>query len=192
MEEATKHVRFSWQWPAYVASAAVIVFLAMAIGGEADAELLYVLLIAPAAFLILLIGSIIAICKKRVRFLSALIMLLVYCAFTFGLLVNYSNVRNAGRWLLWSRSYKAEVLAQAESPNGEFRHIEWDGWGFPSAGNTVVYLVFDPANSLATEAELHSSVKLNGIPCEVPQVRRLESNWYAVTFYTGDTWGHCS
>jgi hypothetical protein len=72
------------------------------------------------------------------------------------------------RWFLWSKKYKAEVAAQPAATQG-LRHIEWDGWGFPGAGDTVVYLVFDPNDSLLST---DSSRRFAGIPCEVPRVRR--------------------
>ena len=104
---------------------------------------------------------------------------------------NYSAVRDAARWFLWSKSYKTEVLAQLDSARGELKHVEWDGWGFPGAGDTVVYLVFDPNDLLAMAAKNHRPGKFSGIPCEVPRVRRLEGHWYAVMFYTDTSWGHC-
>ena len=56
-------------------------------------------------------------------------------------------------------------------------------------GPTIVYLVFDPADSLSPAAKGHQPGKFSGIPCEVPRVQRLESHWYAVTFYTEESWG---
>jgi hypothetical protein len=75
-----------------------------------------------------------------------------------------------------------------ESP-GELKHVEWDGWGFPGAGNTDVYLVFDPSDSLAAAAKKHQPGKFDGIPGRVPRVSCLESRWYAVLFYTDERWG---
>jgi len=65
-----------------------------------------------------------------------------------------------------------------------------DGWGW-AGQDTVVYLVFDPADSLSLAASSHQSGKFAGISCEVPYVSRLESQWYTVTFYTGREWGRC-
>jgi len=86
--------------------------------------------------------------------------------------------------LVWSHWYKAEVLAQRDSATGELKHIEWDGWGFAGAGDTTVYLVFDPTDALSAAAQSHQPGKFGGLPCEVPFVRRLQSRWYAVRFYT--------
>jgi len=88
---------------------------------------------------------------------------------------------------VWSHRYQAEVLAQP-AVNGEFRHIGWDGWGFPGAGNTVEYLVLDPEDSLAGVAKNHQSGKLDGIPCAVPPVHRRNNHWYVVLYYTGEDW----
>jgi len=103
---------------------------------------------------------------------------------------NYSAAKTTARWLLWSRDYKSKVLLQPLSSSGEFKHIEWDGWGW-AGQNTTEYLVFDPTDSLSTAASTRQSGKFAGIPCEVPNVSRLESDWYTVTFYTNQEWGRC-
>lgn len=100
-------------------------------------------------------------------------------------------VRTTARWLLWSGDYKSTVLVQPAAMNGELKHIEWDGWGFPGAGDTTVYLVFDPRDALASAARDHQPGRFIGIPCEVPDVRRLESHWYTVLFYTDQSWEQC-
>jgi hypothetical protein len=42
---------------------------------------------------------------------------------------NFYAVRTAARWSVWSHSYKCEVLSQSPSASGQFKHVEWDGWG---------------------------------------------------------------
>ena len=69
--------------------------------------------------------------------------------------------------------------------------MEWEGWGFPGAGNTVVYLVYEPADALAAASRKHTPGKYNGLPCTVYAVHRLEANWYTVQFYTDTDWTHC-
>jgi hypothetical protein len=96
----------------------------------------------------------------------------------------------SARWLFKSGKYKREVLAQPTGPATELKHIEWDGWGW-GGNDTVVYLVFDPDNALAHGASSGSAGKYSGIPCEVYRVRRLESHWYTVQFYTDSDWSHC-
>jgi hypothetical protein len=90
---------------------------------------------------------------------------------------------------LWSRQFKAEVLALPAPVNGELRHVEWEATGFAGVANVTVYLVFDPTDSLAAAAKRHSPGKFAGIPCEVFRVLRLESHWYSVLFYTDEAWG---
>jgi hypothetical protein len=103
----------------------------------------------------------------------------------------YARPINYARWLVWSRFYKAEVLAQPNSANEELKHIEWDGWGWATM-DTTVYLVFDPTDSLSQAARNRQPGKYSGIPCEVFLVRRLESHWYTVWFYTNYEWGRPS
>lgn len=101
------------------------------------------------------------------------------------------SAKTATKWALWSSMYKSKVLAQPAPTNGYLRHIEWDGWGFAGAGNTVMYLVFDPADSLLAAANSKAPGKYSGIPCEVPEVSRIERQWYTVLFYTDEDWEHC-
>jgi len=82
-------------------------------------------------------------------------------------------------------------LAQPVPPNNELKHIEWDGSGFAGVANNTVYLAFDPTDALSTAAKSHQPGKFNGIPCKVLMVRRLESHWYTVLFYTDETWDQC-
>lgn len=124
--------------------------------------------------------------------LSILSMLVVYWAVSWGLFINSSELRTTTRWFLWSRDYKAKVLAQPVSASGALRHIEWDGWGGFGAGDTVEYLVFDPNDSLLTAAQSHSPGKFSGIPCEVVRVRRLDSQYYSILFYTDTDWDRCN
>jgi hypothetical protein len=95
------------------------------------------------------------------------------------------------RWALFHRVYEGQINRLPDPQNGTLKHIEWDGWGFPGAGNTVVYLVFDPKNSLYGAAKSGTPGKYNGVPCEVYRVRQLASHWYTVHFYTQTDWGHC-
>jgi hypothetical protein len=94
------------------------------------------------------------------------------------------------RWLFDSGEYKRLVLAQPPGPAKSLKHTEWDGWGW-GGNDTTVYLVFDPDNALEPAARGGSAGKYPGIPCEVYRVRRLESHWYTVQFYTGTDWSNC-
>jgi len=128
--------------------------------------------------------------KRRVKVglaiaIPALLVLAGYCVVS-------PNLRYPVRWIVKSKSYKAEVMASQQPQDGAFRHIEWDGWGGFGAGDTIVYLVFDPKDSLATAAQTGADGKFPGVPCEVYKVRRFEKDWYAVSFYTDTDWEHCS
>jgi hypothetical protein len=132
--------------------------------------------------------------KRKLRVvglaLSVLLILAASASIILRPMFGYPAPINAVRWLAWSRAYKAKVLTQPHSSNGDLQHIEWDGWGW-AGQDTVVYLVFDPTNSLSQAAISHQPGKYAGIPCEVPTVRQLESNWYTVRFYTNDEWHNC-
>jgi hypothetical protein len=181
--------RFNWGLSFYGTLGAVIVFLPKMITGNDIGTFLATLVTAAFVTLVLLV---VAIRKIRRQSLSVLSMLVVYCAVSWLLFRVSDDVRTDGRWFVQSKGYKAKVLAQPGSANGELKHVEWDGWGFAGSGDTTVYLVFDPNDSLATAAKSHSPGKFSGIPCEALRVRRLESNWYTVLFYTDTDWDHCN
>jgi hypothetical protein len=103
---------------------------------------------------------------------------------------NSHTIRRNARWFASSHLYKAEVLAQS-SASGQFKHIEWDGWGGTPVGDWTVYLVFDPTDSLSAAARSRASGKFIGIPCDVDEVRRLESHWYSVTLAMNEWWEQC-
>lgn len=75
--------------------------------------------------------------------------------------------------------------------SGQLKHIEWDGWGGTPVGDWTVYLVFDPTDSLSAAARSRSSGRFSGIPCDVDEVRRLESHWYLVTLAMNEWWEQC-
>jgi hypothetical protein len=159
---------------------------------SAHAPLLYMLLIAPAVCFVCFLFLIAAAIRQRPRqILSAVLTLVGFVAISWGLDRNEGALRPFLRWLLWSRDYKTELRTQPDPRNGELKHVVWDTWGFVPTGFDVVYLVFDPADSLANAAKSKVPGRFGGIPCEVPRVRRLEAQWYAVEFYTDEEWGNC-
>jgi hypothetical protein len=123
--------------------------------------------------------------------LGLFVLLILMASVVLHPMFGYPRPINYARWLVWSRSYKAEVLAQPNSANEQLKHIEWDGWGWGGM-DTTVYLVFDPTDSLSQAASSRQPGKYGGMPCEVFLVRRLERNWYTVWFYTSYDWGQPS
>jgi hypothetical protein len=187
--------RSSWRARLFTALSGLVLFVGIEICPADVALLLYIFIVA-----ILLLSSIVllvcaAIGKNRRRYLqqvSTLTIVLVVAVgvFIFGRMYPFA-IRSEARWLAGPQHYKALVLAQPSPPNNELKHIEWDGSGFAGVANNTVYLAFDPADTLSTAAKSHRPGIFNGIPCEVLTVRRLESHWYAVLFYTDQTWGQC-
>lgn len=135
---------------------------------------------------LLIIFAVASTSRRRWATMSVLAVYLLGSAF---LLTHLWVSRNHLRWLLLSRSYEANVLATPAPRYGEFKHVVWDGWGF-AGQDTDVYLVFDPTNALAGTLGANAPVRASGLPCRVQQVTRLESQWYAVLFYTDEMWIH--
>jgi len=187
-EQTSRRDSFDWRLPLYGAASALILFVLMMFDSSHLLETLYFFAAAPIIGVALLVD---AIRKKGQRRLAALSMGVAYMATSWGLFRNSLELRETTRWVLWSKDYKTRVQAQPNLVNGSLKHIEWDGWGFAGA-NTVEYLIFDPNDSLWTAARSHSSGKFGGVPCEVLRVRRLDSHYYSVLFYTETDWDHCN
>jgi hypothetical protein len=177
-----------WQYPCSAAIAALVVYLPMLVSRGFDFWLLlYLFILLPILTLLLgLILLVIGLVKHRAPNRAMVAMTLIYWAVSVALFMNVSRLRPTLRWLLWSKEFKTTVLLQ---PNmqGQLKHAEWDGWG-GFGSDTTAYLVYDPTNSLADVARKKVPGKFSGIPCEVPPIRRLESQWYSVVFYTNEGW----
>jgi len=189
--------RFTWRMPLCAALIVIAVYVAMAFWAEDSEFFVSILFVAPALVLVSLGFIIFAVTpggrQSRLTLLSTVPVLWLTVVAMFLLVQKYDfAMRTTTRWLIWSRKYKAEVMAETPSKPGYFRHIEWDGWGIVPAGDTTAYLVFDPSDSLSAAARSGRPGKYYGIPCEVPEVKRLEKEWYAVVFYTDEDWTHCN
>jgi hypothetical protein len=182
-EEEWKGDQFNWLLPLFAVLGTLLIFTSLILWSFDFGGILYLFVVIPLTSLVL-IG--LAIARRGRRRLSVLSMLIVFGTLSWLLWHHDFQVRSIGRWILLSKSYKAEVLAQPNSANGELKHVEWDGYGFAGM-DTVVYLVFDPNDSLTKK----SRSKTSSLPCEVPQIIRLQRNWYSVMFYTESSWGDC-
>ena len=161
--------RTSWWLPLCVVVVAGVVLLLFMIH-SADAPLLYVPFIAPVVCFACLLLILVAVIRKRPReCLSVLLALVGFVAISWSLGRNEGTLRPFFRWLLWSRRYKAEPMAEPDPAKGELKHVVWNTWGFVPSGFTVVYLVFDPTDSLANAARLKTPGRFDGILCEVPR-----------------------
>lgn len=191
LNERRVETGFSWHLPIYAAVGASSVLLFLFIYSQ-QGDLLYLFLIAPIVFLVCVVLVTVAAIRKRPRrSLSMLLTLVSFLAVSAALLKNEGALRPWLRWLLWSQRFKAETLAQPTPANGEFKHIEWDGWGGAPVGDWTAYVVFDPTDSLSAVAKSRSHGKFMGIPCDVDQVRQLESGWYSVTLGMNEWWDRC-
>jgi hypothetical protein len=185
-----EHRRFDWRKPLVAAAVALALCLLITIYGTDIDWLLYAAAVGVLGGMGLL-GSIAlrAVFRKEQNLLMAFAIFGAYVAVTAVFFVGYGQLRPILRWTLWSHRYKSELLAQATPANGQLKHVEWERSGWGPIGPTIVYLVFDPTDSLSVAAKSRHVGWFSGIPCEVPRVQRLESHWYAVTFYTEESWG---
>jgi hypothetical protein len=185
-DKRAAHLRLTWRGPSYAIVGAVVVCIPLVI--DLNTDVLYTFIIAPIS-LILGLGVLIYAAVRK----SLQVALWVPTFWIVsGLLFIYApEVHSTGKWLLSSSEYKQQVLAQPVTSNGDFKHMEWDDWGWGGINNSE-YLVFDPTDSLSAPAKNHQAGKFNGVPCAVPLVRRFESHWYKVRFYTDQDWRGCS
>jgi hypothetical protein len=185
-DKAAESRGLDWQAPLYAILAAAIVFIPLVI--SPDLDVLYFIIVLPC---LIILGLCVLVYAAFRRNLRIALMVATFWTASALLFIYPSEIRSPIKWLLWSSVCKKQVLAQPVSPNGDFKHIEWDGWGWAGM-DTVIYLVFDPTDSLAAAAKSHQPGKFNGIPCAVPWVRRMQRQWYTVMFYTAEDWGGCS
>ncbi|MGB7556577.1 MAG: hypothetical protein WBM04_19585 [Candidatus Korobacteraceae bacterium] len=152
-------------------------------------ELLYLtIVVAPFSLIAFMALFVRRWRHQRYTIAFALAVYLVTTAVGFFLLPQW---RFDIRWFATARQYKPVLLSQPSPKNGFFRHAEWDGWGFPGAGDTTVYVVYDPSDSLLGVRRSDTNVSVAGLPCQVSRVKRLQESWYAVVFYTDSDWEHC-
>lgn len=178
---------YNWRLAACLVASLLLTTVSLAFA-EYD---LAALLCVGIAFLTGLLLLICAVANQGRRRFQTFIALAVYLFVPILLLTHYSATRDHVRWMLLSRAYRAKVLEEPTPANGQFKHIEWDGWGF-AGEDTTSFLVFDPTNSLAKSLDTQSPVKARGLPCGVVYVRRLGSQWYVALFYTDTYWGQDS
>ena len=189
LQRITHHL--NWKLPLYMTIGASVLLLALFVI-SANASLIYALFIAPILCLTLITLLIVAAVSRKPRpFFRVLLTIAAVIACSWLLLKNEATLRPQLRWLLWSNRFKAAVLAQANPARGQFRHIEWDGWGGAPVGDWTSYVVFDPTDSLAAAFNSHLPGKFKGIPCDVDEVRRLETHWYSVTLSMNEWWEQC-
>jgi hypothetical protein len=196
VEETTQAGRLAWRLPLYAAIAGFIIFTPLVFLQADTYDFLTLFVVAPILSVITIIVIVwlvyYAVCYGQRQIQPILCSLAILWVIPSSLLLyNLAypvQLRETARWFASSQNYKRQVLAQPDPANGQLKHIEWDGWGW-AAQDTNVYLVFDPTDSLSAAAKSRQPGKFNGIPCAVPHIRRLESQWYAVRFYTDDFWG---
>ena len=198
VERSSQADRANWRLAAYVAivDLAVLIFVSLF---NTDTQLLLFLLFVGPGLLVISIALIVVLVRAAIGYRRQLLPLLATLAVLWAIptsLVFYERsrpyeIRDTARWLVWSHHYKQMVLAEPNSASGGLKHIEWDATGFAGIANNYEYLAFDPADTLSTAASGHRPGKFTSIPCDVRYVRRLESHWYAVFFYTDQTWNDC-
>jgi hypothetical protein len=179
-----------WRLPLVVLGIALVLgFLSITIDDNDGAQLLLFFGIIPSLLATLVL---LAYRKKgrHRRDIAILLMLSFGLAWLIGR--DFLEARTIARWMRYSTTYKARTFAHAVTPGGYLKHSEWDGWGFPGAGNTVMYVVFDANDTLSAQVHGKTSGPFTGIPCPVADIKRMEDQWYIVLFYTGSDWNHCS
>jgi hypothetical protein len=180
---------FGWRIPVCAAILAFTSITALAVSVNYTTAFFLCLLVIPIGLFVSVCALLMPVADRRYRF--AFSMLCIFPALIggsdVGLRVGVANKSNV-RWLFQAKRYKTEVLKQPVLEDGMLRHVEWDGWGF-AGSDTTEYLVYDPSDSLPHRTT--SPGRFKGIPCEVPDVKRMDTHWYIVLFYTDQAWNYC-
>lgn len=176
----------AWRIPLYATLVAIAVLLPLDVGWGDASFLVNLFIVLPflvlttAAFLVYVVvqGA-----RSRLRRPIALPLLasLISVWVIAGFLEFYGQtIRDTGRWLIWSREYKAQVLTKPTPPDGHLKYIAWDSWGM-FAQDSDEFLVFDPTDSLATPHASDPGI-VDGAQGTPFVARRLEKNWYLITY----------
>jgi hypothetical protein len=181
--------RFEWRYSLYAAVVAVISFIAV-ICIDDFLGFVHLLVVVPLVSIVFLGCAIFVAFKNRWKGAAIFVAVVVYATLSFVLYQNAFALRTTAWWFFDSRDYKTKVMAEPDSPDGLLKHIKWDSWGWATI-DTVAYLVFDPNDSLSMAADSHAPGKYPGLPCQVLRVRRMESHYYVVLFYTDQVWDSC-
>ncbi len=177
-------LRVDWRLTFYGVVIALAVFIPLLLTPWFDgAELFFLFVGVPVTLLVLLMIA------ALTRSLSVFVMAIAIAMTSYFVGVHSNQIRFTGRWLLWGKEYRAAVNAQ-KTAEGGLPHIEWDGWGF-AGSDTVVYVVYDANDALASVANRHLYGRVSGIPCGVSNIYRLEKHWYSVVMYTDTGWNDC-
>lgn len=169
--------------------AGAIDFFVIAFGALLDA-----MLAASMVSLMLVTFLIInAATAKAFSKLLPLLLLIFPLGFTWYIWVprHMIDLHDSTRWVVLSQMYKKKVLALPEPADGQLKHTEWNTFGFAGIGDRVVYLAYDPKNFLLKASHTNEPGKFSGIPCTVPKVTKLESQWYLISFYVDTDWKQC-
>ena len=183
--------RFGWRIPLVSAFVACPAAFWVVVYGDRIGSLLYAVGVAFVGIFALLIA--LTLSRSGNHRIAAVTIFLSFAVVTAVVLYYGQRVRTPLCWMLWSKRYKNEVLAQTDAKNGEFKHVEWDGdgWGGAPVGDWMGYIVFDPNNSLRPFHDAAAHRRFAGIPCNVVAVRRLENRWYSVVLDMNEFWGRC-
>jgi hypothetical protein len=179
----------TWRLFSFATLLAFVVSFAFAVCQPDNAFFLNLFVGGPLLFVLSIVLLVYAL--KRKKWQISMLALAVVWLVSYVFFAYQRQIRTAVRWSLWSHQYKSALLTQQTSSEAELKHMVLDDWGWGGINNTM-YLVFDPTDSLSSAASTPQSGEFAGIPCRVPKVRRLENQWYAVTFYTDQDWDHCN
>jgi len=181
----------AWRFPMVGAATAMLILLSLFLfAGDPTLWLLF--LVIPCVALLLFVLLVLLIFRRTRRFSAGLLLAtLVFVGIMTAGWRFEATLRPRVRWAFLSRGFKRQVLAQPNGPHGDFKHVEWDGWGGVPIGDWTAYVVFDPTDSLKAESGREHPGMITGIPCDVLSVRRLEPYWYSVTLEMNEYWERC-
>jgi hypothetical protein len=150
-------------------------------------------LVTPCVVLLTLVLLLLLIIRRARRRSAELLLATLVFLVTANLGLRFEGtLRPKMRWGFFSHKFKSQVLSQPNQPPGTFKHIEWDGWGGAPVGDWTAYVVFDPADSLNKLADHSGLGKVEGIPCDVLNIKKLEPHWYSVTLQMDEWWEQCT
>lgn len=189
LEKEFARERFVW-W--FSLCAAVCVALTLFPVSSSDLSvILYVVVTVPLVSLVLLGISYKRRGRQRLTALSAFALFVIFTAVLF---VRFPDTTDAGRWLVFGKSCKAELLAQPSPAPTLLRHMEWRAvdllaltqlftsysirqipWQLPRRRGKAASLAICPVRFSAFGSGRKSGTRCSSIPTPIGSTAQIEN-----------------
>ncbi len=183
--------RLRWKPLAITAAAVLCIYLPIITLDSDSGAILYWLAVLLFTFGCLVVAFTFTFTRKWRDALTLTGIAVVCVSMSVAFFSRSYFLRVSYRWAFHADLYKGQLLARHASIPSGLSYMQWDGWGF-AGSDTFVFLVYDPGDRLKHVTRTGFGVKVEGLPCEVQEIRRLERGWYTAVPFTNEDLLSCN